>query len=712
MSSNPSIDVDALLKAGATPSKKAMCYKLVDTFAGIVERKLWLKDARDGQAKTNGHLIETPFNNPRAYQLTEHELSHILFESDATARAMFEQEYAKKIAQVAQKGGVRDLDERVVRKAINFVTGVLDDERVISLWGLLYEGSEAIMRRMKHDESQPFIGDVHESLMTLLYVTAGGHDVEDGKLDRYHPYMVEALRKVRRRDYFGVLVASKWLITQLVGEIVRESRGLPPPSQGSTSGLQGSPDDQNPAQGSEGTPSDQGDSDASQGSTSGLQGSPDDQNPAQGSEGTPSDQGDSDASQAPCKDDDQGEQPTSGDQSAEKGTGDAGDEGNGQGGGVWEPPDDASDAGLRERSKALDDMVSKLQVPREARKQVEDVTESKFKKRGQDDRARSMANAAIGTDVKNGGPLEKTLDRSSRRMRDTVVKARNAARNALTEDDRTRREAFAKVIFHDVDTSTVKDAHVAVNIPPEDQETIRRLRATFIKVMGRRTNILEDTGIEVDVPSVIQRRLTGEPLPVFRTEKQGRGFKALILIDRSSSMAGSRTKSAERACRIVNRALKFPFVKSDVWGFQSWKNGEVDITRFQSGAEIFSSSESEVGGTTPIHTAIRVAIRQLEEGDERKHLFVISDGWPVFQARDGSLWNTGSLMSFVRMNVNQARSKGIGVTGVLIGRDMNSKGMQFMFGPPKYWRLVNDKSFGNDLIQLVTKSFVDYLRGG
>jgi hypothetical protein len=69
-------------------------------------------------------------------------------------------------------------------------------------------------------------------------------------------------------------------------------------------------------------------------------------------------------------------------------------------------------------------------------------------------------------------------------------------------------------------------------------------------------------------------------------------------------------------------------------------------------------------------------------------------------------------MSFVRMNVNQARSKGIGVTGVLIGRDMNSKGMQFMFGPPKYWRLVNDKSFGNDLIQLVTKSFVDYLRGG
>lgn len=602
------INVDALLKARVSSTTKTMCYKLVDTFAGMKERKLWLKAAMDHQPKTNGYVIEIPFEHGRAYQYTEHELSHILFDSDPAARAMFVADYAQKIAQVAKAGGVENLNERALRRALDFIVNVLDDERVISLWGVLYAGSEAIMRRMKHGDAKLLIDQAHEGLLPLIFVMAGGHGAGSGKLDRYRLYIAEALRKVQHRDYFATLVIARWLITQLVSEIIRESRGLPPP-------------------------------------------------PLQGP-------GDS-----------------------------------------WEPP--KVEAGIPERSTALNAMLSKLgRVHRSVRNRVDDVTESKFKQQGRNTRSTLMAQAATTSDVNDKEKLEQTLSRSARRMDTVMTSVRNAARNALTEDDRVRREAFAKVVFHDVGNAGL------VTISPDDQDTVRRLRATFLKIMGRRTNTLEDTGIEIDVPSLIQRRLTGEPIPVFRADKRGRGFRVIVLIDRSLSMRGARTKAAERACRVVNRALKFPFVDSDVWGFQSWKPGEVNITRFQPGSEVFNSGESQVGGATPIHIAIRVALRQLEDGSERKHLFVISDGWPVFQACDGSVWDTESLMSFVRTDVMTARSKGIGVTGVLIGRDMSPKGMNYMFGHSNYWRLVSTESLGNDLVKLITGAFIEYLRGG
>jgi len=204
--------------------------------------------------------------------------------------------------------------------------------------------------------------------------------------------------------------------------------------------------------------------------------------------------------------------------------------------------------------------------------------------------------------------------------------------------------------------------------------------------------------------------MTGEPLPVFRVDSFGRGFKTVVLVDRSISMKGKRTAQAERACRIISRALDFPFVARTVWGFQSWKDGEVDITRFKAGQEVFESEAAAVGGHTPLHTAIRVALRELEDGTDKKHLFVISDGFPVFARRDGAHFGTQTLMAFVRSNVMTARSKGIGVTGVMIGHDIKPKGMSFMFGSSKFWRIMGEDSFGNDLVQLVTGAFVEYLR--
>jgi hypothetical protein len=664
-----SIDVDALRGAKTETSTKALCYKTVDVFAGLCDRKLWLKDAKDGIPKTNGYLIEVPFGHDDAYQYCEHEISHILFKSDFLAKQQFIQEYSKKIGEVAKKHGA-PVNERMLRAGLDAIIGVLDDERVISLWGLLYRGSEAIMRRMKHDEAIPSLARAHDDFITLFLCVASGNDVPDGKLSRFVPYMLEALRKVHQRDYFGCLVAAKWLVVQLVSELVRESQGEdPPPMPGFRLG------------------SSMGGAFGSQDGSDGLQ-------EPEENDGPP---------KMPWEDDGSQE----GSQGAGGGKGD--DEGEGSGGGgseAWEPPEVQSS--IEARSKAMQDVVNGMTI---APKTVTgEVTESKYKRRGEQQQADRIAKSALDADVKDTGKLEMVLERSAGQMQRIVDRARHAIRNAPNHDDSIRRDAYAKVIFTDVLPSPHRDPHVAFDLA-KDADTVKRLRATFTRVIGRRINRLEEAGSQIDIPALIERRMTNEPIPVFRVDAFGRGFQALVLVDRSTSMQGRRTTQAERACKIISQALDFPFVDRKVWGFQSLKDGEVNITRFKPGQELFESDAAMVGGVTPLHTAIRVGVRELEDGTDRKHLFVISDGYPVYSRADGASFGTKTLMGFVKQNVMDARQKGIGVTGVLIGKDIASKSMAFMFGPSKYWRVMSEDTFANDLVGLVSGAFVEYLRG-
>jgi hypothetical protein len=639
-------------------SIKALCYKTVDVFAGITSRKLWLKDAGNGSACTDGHLINVPFRHPRAYQFTEHELSHILFQSDGFAREKFVQDYAQKVVSVVP---ATQPGERTLRRAMSNITGILDDERVISLWGQLYRGSEVIMRQMKREESKPVLPEAHDGILLALYCLSGGHDIPPGRLDRYKPYMVEALRKVRGRDFLSTLITSKWLINMLVGEMIRESRNEDPPVGAATNLF-------------------------AIGAVGGVAGN----SPGN----APEPPQDSKARKVAAK----AEEAPEVVQSPSEGGADPS---------PWKPPE--VEATFDTRVVALQKLLGSFGVlSKEAQQDVDDVQPSKFRKVQDQAFAVKLVNMAMGADVKDADVMERALAASAAHMQTILDRARAATRNVPHEDDRIRQDSYAKVVFRDEAPSSL--ANLSMDILPEDQHTIQRLRAAFIRVMGRRSNRLDEAGVALDVPTLLARKLTGEPLPVFQTECFNRGFKSLILIDRSSSMSGSRTEQAERSCRIISRAMRFPFVHGAVWGFQSWHDGQVDITRFAPGLETFTSESCQVGGTTPLHTAIRVAVRHLESGYERKHLFVVSDGFPVYTRKDGQQFGTNTLMGFVREEVRRARSHGIGITGVMIGRDVTDKGMGFMFGSTRNWRIM-DKDFGEDLIRLVAGSFVNHLRG-
>ncbi len=284
------------------------------------------------------------------------------------------------------------------------------------------------------------------------------------------------------------------------------------------------------------------------------------------------------------------------------------------------------------------------------------------------------------------------------------------------EDERIAKTTPARVIFHD---TPVNKTSLLAKPPPlsdEDEEAVRRMRAYFIRVMGRRRNLLDETGSEVDVAAVIERRMTRQPIPVFRRQEKGQGFHAMILLDQSESMLiedgpkkTTRLHQARRACRIISRALDFPFVTLTVWGYTALGDGQIDIARYDPKTEAYEVPGLEFVGTTPLHMAIKAAAAHLEPGTETKHLFALTDGVPTFARRDGVQVHISALTKWTGLEVTAARSKGMGVTGVVIGEDLKEKDALTIFGPRRFWKRMGLESFAGDLTNLVASQFVSYL---
>jgi len=678
---------------------KSVAYKTVDMFSGITKRRLWLKDG--SFVGTDGNEIRVPFSDPDFYQLVERQLAHVLFRSDAKAKKVFVRDYSMKVAEVAKKMGV-ELNAGHLQGAIGHIITVLEKRRVTSLWGILYPGSHQLLKEIDQESVAELMNEAHGSLLAYLTCLEGdGASVGAGEMDRFRPYIEEAFRKVHKRGFSATLSISKWLVMQFVNEIIRELKDIPPPPPPMPT-PQGQP-------GSAGS-SGENDSEREEGDDCDC-----DAPKAGGSSEGSGEEGD-EGSQEPSEGDDgegEGDAPDEGDEGQE---GASEGEEDGDGDAPWNPPPPPATGA--ERTQALKDLIDKLG---KAPEQVKDtMLESKFTKSRHSPKAQALASQALKADVNNPDKFEDSLDDSEQEMEDILDAALRAMRQKMHHDEWLQKDAMAKISF--VDKEDQKHARQPMSF--EDQQTVNRLRAMFHRVMGKRKSVLEYEGTEIDVSAYIERMTTGLPVPCFRSEGTGRGFKALLLLDRSSSMGGAKTQQCERAGRIIRRALEFPFVETTVWGFSSNEPGQISLIRHNSRADVeLREGERGSGGSTPLHVAVRLGVRELERGTESKQLFVLTDGFPTHAKRNGKIFATEQLMLFVRDEVRKARSKGINVTCVLVGApdwrkpdqihyDMSPKQLSYMFGPRRNWRQMDPERVGSDLVHLVATSFVDFLKRG
>jgi hypothetical protein len=332
--------------------------------------------------------------------------------------------------------------------------------------------------------------------------------------------------------------------------------------------------------------------------------------------------------------------------------------------------------------------------------------------------SKSAAQTALELDMSNEALVEEVLNNSEEHMKSFLDSVQKQLVRPVDHDDWLKKDTFCKLHFVDVRPEDSEFGQpLSTDLRSEDYATIQRLRSTFFRVMGRRSSRLEETGTEVDIPALIERRITGQALSCFRNQTSGRGFRATVLIDRSHSMRKGRIQQAERAAKIIVEALDFPFVELNLWGFQALDDGEVTITRFSTNLNTFHTEKVPVDGLTPLHIALRVAIRDLSEGSDSKQLLLLTDGAPMYAGMNHRLVAERQLRLFVREEIHTARRRGINVTALLIGDtragrvrfDVNNSDLSFMFGSERYWKCVDEHRFGDDLIKAVSSSFMSYL---
>jgi hypothetical protein len=612
-------------KDAADTKRRKVAHKTADIFSGITGKRLVLKDAKTPY--TDGKNIGIPFEDPMYYQHLEHEIAHVLFESDPLAHGMFIAEYTERISKIMEKSGspISEDNLALLKHGLSRIIGITEDHRVNSLWGLLYPGSFKIIKEQDYELTagiQP-----HEGVCNMYMYMEGGWSPVDGPLSRFEPYMQEALDKVECRGFEATLMVSKWLVANLVSEFIRENKGEESPKRP--------------------------------------------------------------------------EPP--------KGAGDKSAGGQGADEGLWTPP--KVDATPQERAEALQQLIEALgNLPKSASDKINDVREPETKGRGETRKAADTVSDALKLDIHNTDDVSKCLGQSAKQMSDVIDKAKKSlADGSQSVDGWLRKDIDAKVVFLDVRAKDVEEGNV--DFLPEDANAVKRLRAVFNRVMGRRKYILEDQGLSIDVASYIEHKATGRSMPCYKQESRGRGFQALVLVDRSSSMHGGKKAQSERACRILARALKYPFVDLRIWGWNSQENGQITISRFDPDLEVFDSAKSRVKGTTPLHLAVQVGARYMEMGNESKYLIVTTDGQPVFTGLNGEWYSNEWLSEKTRDEVRAARTKGINVTGVIIGDAIDNRSMSNMFGK-KHWSRMSEKRLGEDLVKLVATSFMDYLKRG
>lgn len=580
---------------------RTVAYQTVATFAGIMDRRLWLKD---GDLSNDGTLIQVPLRSDTAYQQVEHQIAHVLFGTNVLARDAFCTRFATLAAKAAKQHDIDILPENIARLLHDFVI-ILDSERVVGLWGQLYAGSEVLIREYLQVSIEERTGRLQTNVGAALTAHHLGFEIADQFKD-LEPIFEEAFEKVRLKTFSAVLLTGRWLLSKVIDRDIEYKAQLPPEP-----GQQGVPDKNSKS----------------------------------------------------------------------------------------------------DRSEALKDMADKSRAQSVKETALDASTTPKYPSGRDKAEAREMADEALSASLEKDA-LEDLIEESGIDMGDQLDQMRTSLSNQIvTNDEILRRKVKAKVVFRDVRPGDLmQDEEIALS--EEDLLTVERLRAQFVRMMGRRRAALTDSGSQIDVAAYIQQRVARSTEPVFQHEGRQRGFRALILLDRSMSMEGTRTRAAERACRIIQRALKFPFVEVDIWGFQSTTSGQVDIVRFHEDVSNFDSAKAAIGGVTPMSQAVQIAAQRMKQGREQKHLFVITDGFPVYMLKGGRQVGTNTLIRWTGEAIQDMRNSGVGVTGVLIGRDLGPKVMNKMFGSRRDWRQVSTSTFGPELVGLVTKSFSAYLRHG
>ena len=317
----------------------------------------------------------------------------------------------------------------------------------------------------------------------------------------------------------------------------------------------------------------------------------------------------------------------------------------------------------------------------------------------------AIVQAALG--VSTSDQVEFLLQQSQREIGFVLEQLRNSAITKPTPDQYLL-QGLEDVSLRDIKPNMVADQPLT----SEDKRLIQVLRRSFLRQMDRRERVLSDSGSELDPTAYIEMLFNNGDSDIFREEQSSRGFSALILLDMSGTMR-EKWEMTSRACKVLAKAMKFPFSQFSVWGFTSDTSGRVNILRFEDPERgYWGAGIRDLWGLTPLHLATLMGIRHLRlQPGSAQHLFVLSDGMPThMNLRGGTIHPPALLMREVAKNLKDGREKGVIASGLVVGWDVSKEAADLMFGPGRWRRAFSTEHLFSNLVELVRQSFCTYLR--
>lgn len=706
-------------------------FRTVKTFSGLARRPLYLqtytthKKGSDAPVQATGapftdgvnlHVkpprVRTGAAGLRYYTKIEMLLSRVLFETNHHAREAFILQYSADIEVAFEKMAphlAQDSDIKLnAIKALQAIIEILDIQRTLSVWGILYPGSGERIYEYYRDQIKT---NVPQDAIGTLFRVFAGHPLNATSI--FIGPATGVLRKVRGCGFSGVLGLSKWYLGHCIDALLQDQDPstsgngsvqdhLSDPASGFSQNKDGQavndtrPWDTKPKGESSSGADSPGDGDAG--------GSPDDAGASDG--GDPDGSG---GQQGGDQEGSGGSTGASGDTSAPSPFDQYGAPGGGS----------AQDR-LSAMKSVLDDVGQSPVLSKALKSTMRAGSFSSERARSFQSYQRHVGAQAAKLDVRDMGMLNTILASSKERTKKIVQKIRTHDQsNIQSRDDWVTRGSSSRICFSNVSQALLEEQTKRILLTPSERRQARKMRAQFLKLIGRARSSLRYEGASVCVPALLERRITRSSQPVFNvTEIKGQGFEALTLLDLSVSMSGSKLKCVERVQAIMAKALNFPFVALRTWGFASVEAGTTSLVRLPSHYD--RELQPFCGGRTPTPFALQTAVRDMMMRRSARHIFLLTDGVPVYRSRRGHAYSQDLLLKLTRGAVNLARSRGVNLTTLLIGEalggedgrtvyEMKAESMNKTFGA-KGWFFVNPRTLDKDFMRIIQRAFTRYLQ--
>jgi|SaaInlStandDraft_7_1057024.scaffolds.fasta_scaffold00311_8 hypothetical protein len=204
---------------------------LVATFNVLMGTELDLVDDPSGGATDCKTVIRVPFDDPEAYLICEHELSHPFAETDLELTEMFRE---KAVERLLTRAGIPITSpdaipyKKKLAMLVHHLWNVLEDWRCCSVWGEVYYGGATLLRQRWESVAQyDMAKDSEEDLAAYLGRLAAGFDTPTAppEFRKCAPHMISARAQVELVDNKACLA----ITARLVDDIADELLGFYPP---------------------------------------------------------------------------------------------------------------------------------------------------------------------------------------------------------------------------------------------------------------------------------------------------------------------------------------------------------------------------------------------------------------------------------------------------------------------------------------------------